>query len=114
MRRKDKITQIQTIFYRLYKHFKSEKREEYIPIFEFMGEVYVEELGKWGWMSYELPARFADIKNGNPGLLEQKLVTGKSGAKYYAYRLTLTGSYELIKDEKLVEFYKLIKAKSRV
>lgn len=106
---RSKITQIQTIFYKLYKNFKSDKREEYIPIFEFMGEVYVEEIKKWGFMSYELPARFSDIKKANPNLLQHKVVTGKSGAQYYAYRLNPDVTPDDLKDEKLLEFYKLIK-----
>jgi hypothetical protein len=106
---KNKITQIQTIFYKLYKHFKSEKNEEFIPIFDFIGEVYIEELGKYGFMSYELPARFADLKKANPNLLEHKVVIGRSGAKYYSYRLRIDVKPEDIQDPSLKDFYKLIK-----
>ena len=107
---RNKVTQIQTIFYRLYKHFKSEKREEYIPIFDFIGEIWIEEIGEWGFMSYKLPARFADLKRENPKLLEFKSVTGKSGATYYAYRLALDVSMEDIQESKLLDFYKKIKS----
>ena len=107
---KKKITQIQTIFYRLYKHYKSEKRDEYIPIFDFIGEIYIEELKEWGFMSYELPARFADLKRENPNLLEHKVITGKSGANYYAYRFAANPSPEKILEPSLFEFYKRLKS----
>lgn len=104
-----KPTQMQTIFYQLYQHHKSDKREEFLPIFQFMGEVYMPELGRWGFMSYELPARFADIKRENPNLLEQKLIHGKSGAKYFGYRLRTGVKPEDIKDPRLLEFYRKIR-----
>ena len=107
--RKNKVTQIQTIFYRLWKHHQSEKRDEFIPIFEFIGELYIEELGVWGFMSYELPARFADLKRENPNLLEHRVITGRSGAKYYAYRFAPNPSPDKIIEQSLFDFYKKIK-----
>ncbi len=108
---KNRITQIQTIFYKLYKHHRSEQRDEFIPIFDFMGEIFIEELGLWGYMSYELPARFADLKRANPNLLEHKVITGKSGAKYYAYRFAANPSSDKIVDTELLAFYNKIRAK---
>jgi hypothetical protein len=106
-----KVTQIQTIFYRLYKHHRSEKRDEFIPIHEFMGELFIEELGVWGYMSYELPARFADLKRKNPNLLEHTKITGKSGATYYGYKFAPNPSAEKIIDPDLLEFYNKIRSK---
>ena len=63
-------------------------------------------------MSYELPARFADIKKANPSLLEHNVITGKSGAQYFGYRLNLNVKVDYIQDDSLLEFYKLIKAKN--
>ncbi len=107
--RKNKITQIQTIFYRLYKHLKSDKATEFVPIFDFIGEIYIDELKAWGFMSYELPARFADIMRENPDMLKRIQVTGKTGAKYYAYRFADEMNVSKINDPELLAFYNRLK-----
>lgn len=105
-----RITMHEAIFYRLYKHFKSDKREDYIPVFAFMGEVWCEEAGKWGFVSHEVSARLSELFKGNPGLLERRMIEGRSGARYYGYRIGPDAQDTMIVDPKLFDFYKLIKA----
>lgn len=116
---KNRVTQKKAAFYTLYADFRRAKalptEEErkaayrFIPTWEFVGEVNIPELGVWVMRSYKCPTRLTDIYQENPGLLERELITGKSGAKYYGYRFSASASIELIKDETLREFYKLIK-----
>lgn len=111
---KNRVSQKEAIFYRLYQQFKGEEQEKYIPVHEFMGEVWVEELGRWGYVSYECSARLSEMYRENSELIERKTITGKSGAHYYGYRFTLApGKAELIKDPALFAFYKLIKSKAK-
>lgn len=105
-----RITQKQAIFYQLYNHFK-EGKTDLIPVFKFMGEVYCKELGKWGFVSYEVAARMSEIWNENPGLLKRREVEGPSGAKYFAYSFADNVKQELILDVKLRGFYRAIKPK---
>ena len=81
----------EALFYRLYKAHREAKQKgealELIPVHGFMGEIYCEENGEWGYVSYEVGARISELYGDNPGLLYRELVTGKSGAKYYAYRI---------------------------
>lgn len=97
-----KITQKQIAFYILYKKFKL-KPDVYLPTWEFMGEVEIN--GKWYMASYKCPTRLTDIFQENPGLLERKVVIGKSGSSYYGYRFSSKVSPELIKDSTLSDFY---------
>ena len=108
--RKNKVTMHQAIFYQLYQARK-ENPEQYIPIWKLIGEVYIEELGKWGFVSYEVSPIMSEIYRLNPNMLERRITTGKSGSKYYEYRFSLNVSGEMIKDEKLLEFYKILKAR---
>lgn len=111
---KARISQKEAIFYRLYKQFLEDK-EKYIPVFGFMGEVWVEEVGKWGYVSYECSARLSEMYRENPGLILRSLITGKSGAHYYGYRFTpVQGKAELVKDSALASFYLQIKNKVAV
>lgn len=103
-----KVTQKQGIFYQLYR-LREKDPEEYTPIWQLIGEVYVEELNKWAFVSYEVSARMSEIYSDNPTLLERKMVTGKTGAKYYAYRLRMGVNINDIQDPKLLSFYKQIK-----
>lgn len=104
-----RITMHEAIFYRLYKHFRSEKREEFLPVFAFMGEVWCEEVSKWGFVSHEVSARLSELFKGNPGLLQRRMIEGKSGARYFGYRIGPDARDTMIADAKLYEFYKLIK-----
>lgn len=105
-----KVTQKQAAFYTLYSAFKAEP-ERYIPTFEFVGEMEIPELGVWVLRSYKCPTRLTDIFQENPRLLERRLITGKSGAKYYGYRFAAGVTSACIDDPTLQDFYKLIKAK---
>ena len=59
------------------------EEDRFIPAHEFVGEKMID--GDWHFLSYKAPARLSDLMN--DGLVERELVTGRSGAKYYAYRL---------------------------
>lgn len=103
-----KITQKEAIFYQLYNSFK-EDPSVFIPVFEFMGEKYCEELGLWGFVSHECSARCSEMKKENPNLIESTTITGRSGAKYYGYRLKSNASAAYIEDKKLLDFYERLK-----
>ena len=105
---KKKLTQKEAIFYKLYQSFK-EKRGEYIPVFEFMGEIYSKDLGLWGYVSHECSARCSELKSNNPSLIQSTTITGKSGAKYYGYRINPEANSETQVEESLKSFYKRIK-----
>lgn len=102
-----RISQKEAIFWRLYQLFKA-KNVEFVPVFGLMGEIYCEPLGKWGYVSYECSARASELTKENPGLFERKLLRGKSGATYYGYRISPSAKPELIKDEKLLSFYRSV------
>ena len=107
---KEKITQQQMAFYKLYtEHHKDAER--FVAIWELVGEIFIKELNKWELMSYTCPHRVFELYSENAGLIERKMLTGKSGAHYYGYRLVLQPKAEYIKNESLFEFYKLIKSK---
>ena len=117
-----KVTQKQAAFYTLYDEFRRAKAlptaEErtaafrFVPTFEFVGEIHIPELGVWVLRSYKCPTRLTDIYQENPRLLDRKLITGKSGAKYYGYRFTKDVSRDSIDDPILRDFYDKIKARS--
>lgn len=100
-----RITQKEAVFWILYKRFK-EKNFEYVPVHEFMGEVYCEPLHQWGYVSYECSARASEIVKENPGLIQRTTIRGKSGALYYGYRINPEARPHLIQDEKLGAFYR--------
>ena len=100
----NRITQRQVIFYLLYKKFK-EGKGEYIPVWQFIGEHYIEEFQKWVFLSYEISARSSELNSMNPGLIDRTRVTGKSGAKYFAYRLAPATTINDLWDEDLKQFY---------
>ncbi len=103
-----KITQKEAIFYKLYQAFK-DTPGVYIPVFEFMGEVYAKEVGKWGFVSHECSARCSEMKKENPLLIQSITITGKSGAKYYGYRINPEVPKDITLDKSLVDIYKKIK-----
>ena len=103
-----KVTQKQMAFYKLLCESIKEK-ERYVSTWEFIGEMCIGELNEWVLMSYKCPTRLTDLFQENPDLLERKLVTGKSGATYYAYRLRVGGSKNDIKDVSILKFYNRIK-----
>ncbi len=105
---KKKITQKELVFYKLYKERQKDK-ERYVNVWEFIGEMFIEELNTWGFMSYTCVHRAFEVYDDNAGLVERIKVTGKSGSKYYAYRLSLDVTIVNIKDEKLLKLYKTLK-----
>lgn len=103
-----KVTQKQAAFYTLYIGRK-EDSSKYIPTWQFVGEIYIPELKTWVLRSYKCPTRLTDIYQENPGLLERRLTTGKSGSKYYEYRFALGVTPSQIQESSLQDFYRLIK-----
>lgn len=111
MAKKNKITQKKAVFYILWKAYK-ENPEQYIPAWKFVGELFIEELKEAFFMSYKCPTNGLDIYFDNPGLLDRRYFTGKSGAKYYEYRIAPLPSKEKIKDSSILEFYEELKRSS--
>lgn len=102
---RQRLTQKESIFFALYKSFKGDDSARYVPVFEFMGEHYCQEVGKWGFVSHECSARASEMKKDNPDLIERKTLTGKSGARYYGYRISPYVSKNMILDDKLKSFH---------
>lgn len=107
-----KITQKMMAFYLLWK-CRQDNPDEYIPTWRFVGEIEVPELWTHVMMSYKCPTRLTDIYQENPDLLERKLVKGKSGAEYYAYRFAPEVNRSMIKDAKLRDFFDHLKEGAR-
>ena len=107
MKNKDKLTQRKGVFYLLWKSHK-ETPEEYLPAWRFTGEFFIKEIGKWCFLSYKGPTNGLAIYFENPGLIERRMTTGKTGAKYYEYRIVVNPTFDLIKDEEIREFTKVL------
>ena len=75
-----------------------------------IGEFFCEEVGLWGFVSYEISARLSEMYNGNHNLLERKMLKGKTGASYYGYRISTTAKIDNIGDVNLRKFYFRIKS----
>lgn len=101
--RKPRLTQKKAVFYVLWQARKQDK-DQYVPAWKFVGELYIKEQGRWFFMSYKTPANGVAIYHENPGLIERRETRGKSGAKYYEYRITPHATFNLIKDEDLRRF----------
>ena len=102
-----KITQKKAVFYVLWQAHKKNP-DEYVPAWKFVGELYIKELDEWFFMSYKCPANGVQIYFDNPGLIERRETVGKTGAKYYEYRITLAPTLSMIQDEDLRAFAKTI------
>lgn len=107
---KEKTTQQQMAFYKLYEERKKDP-ERYVAIWEFVGEIFIKEINKWELMSYTCPHRVFELYDENPQLMERKMLKGKTGAHYYGYRFVPDVSSEKIKSESIFKFYNLIKSK---
>lgn len=103
-----KLTQKELVFYKLYKE-RLKDAERFVNVWEFIGEIYIEELDTWGFMSYTCVHRAFEVYDENYGLVERKKVTGKSGSRFYAYRLSPSVSVSNIREPKLLKLYKTIK-----
>lgn len=107
----NRITEKQVAFYKLYQEFK-EDPTKYVSAWEFGGDIFLKEIGKWELMTYKTPARLSDLFKENPKLLDRHWTTGKSGKGYYVYRINQTEDGLIgqnIDDLKLREFYLRIK-----
>lgn len=88
----------------------------YLPAYAFVGEFYVREieresdLEKWFFMSYKGPTNGLEIFHENPGLVERRMTTGKTGAQYYEYRLALAPTMDMILDKDLRVFAEEVEA----
>ena len=108
---KKKLTQYEAIFYRMYTEHRKDKQrtpfplKELIPVHGFMGEIYCEEVDLWGFVSYEVGARISELYSDNPGLFYRELIIGKSGAKYYGYRIADDACPDMMRDPKLKALY---------
>lgn len=71
----------------LAKEVLRQNRGQFIPTWKFVGEINYKDEG-WYMMSYKCPARLSEIYQEYPGKIERRLTVGKSGAKYYEYKLT--------------------------
>lgn len=105
---RNKVTQRQAIFYRLYNEWLKD-REFYTPVWQLIGEIYVAEKRQWAFVSYECSARMSEMFTTNPNLFQRKQIEGRSGAKYYAYKIATDAKIEYFKDDSLVDFYKSIR-----
>jgi hypothetical protein len=106
---KNRETQKEVVFYLLYNRFK-EDPSAFVPVHAFAaGDVLIKELHRWAFASFKCPARATEIYKENPGLLDRRKVRGKSGAIYYEYRIAPNPKPELIRDERLLDFYRKIK-----
>ena len=110
---RNKLTQKELVFYKLYKSYK-ENKEKFVAVWEFVGEIHIEELHRWELMSYTCVHRAFEIFDENPGLVERRWITGKSGSHYYQYRFAPNASAEKIMDTKLASFYRKIKNASKL
>lgn len=95
-------------FYKLYRAYK-EDPERWVKIWEFVGEMFIEELNTWVLMSYKTPTNGSEIFFDNPKLVERRKVVGKTGARYFEYRLAPNPSVDKIQEQKLLDFYLKIK-----
>lgn len=111
MKRSEKVTQRQAILFHLYRQRKNAvDHEMYIPVWKMIGEVFVPEVGLWGFVSYEVSARMSEMFKENPGLFERVMMKGKTGAQYYGYRIALNAKPSDIVEKDLKEFYSKIKS----
>lgn len=107
---RNRATQYESVFYILYKRFK-EGKTDLLPVHYLMGEVFIKELNKWGYVSHECSARASEMHKENPGLLYREWMTGKSGARFYGYRIALNADASKIREPGLQAFYQKISGK---
>lgn len=106
-----KITQKQMVFTKLYLEFKKDP-DRLIPIFEFVGEMEIPQFKRWVLMSYKCPARLTEIFQENPDLLHREWIKGKSGARYYGYKIKKTVQSEDVQEKTVKDIYESLKRAS--
>jgi hypothetical protein len=100
-----KVTQKQMAFLTLlYQYAKNSSI--YIATWEFVGEFRNPTTGEWLLRSYKCPTRLTDIYQENPDLLDRKWITGKSGSRYYGYRIKKPLDPNNVRDPKLRDIVK--------
>lgn len=71
-----------------------------------MGEVYIDPLDQWGFVSYEVSARLSEMNKDNPRLLEWVTIQGRASyIQYRGYRIRDNATPEDIDDPKLKAMY---------
>ena len=98
------MTQKKAVFYILWKAYL-ENSEMFVPAWKFVGELHIPEINEWFLMSYKCPTNGLDIYFDNPNLIERRYFTGKSGAKYYEYRLIYPFNKDKIIEDAIKTFY---------
>lgn len=98
----------EAILYQLIQNYRS-CDHVYIPVFAFQGDVWSEELKLGGFVSHECSARLSEMNKTNHGLLDIKKRKAKySPTRYYCYRITPKFTEDLLRDDDLKAFYKLL------
>lgn len=108
--RPTKLTQARAVFYLLWKTYKRNP-QEFMPTWRALGELEVPELGEHFFMSYKTPTNGFNIFFQNPDLIEREWTEGKSGAKYFTYRIKSPFLESNIVEKSLQDFYTALKAK---
>ena len=62
--------------------YLKENRERFVPVYEPIGERQIG--GVWVLFSHRTPARLTELFQ--DGLVDRKMIKGKTGARYYAYK----------------------------
>lgn len=88
----------------LWQHHQLIQKPEYVPAWKFVGELYIPEIDEHFFMSYKCPANGVAIHFENPGMIDRRQTTGRSGARYYEYRLVPDFEANMV-EPKLKEFY---------
>jgi len=104
-----KLTQKKTAFYLLWKEHLA-RPGEYLPAWRFVGEIFLAELGDYFFMSYKGPTNGLAVYFDEMDVVDRQMITGKTGAKYYEYRIKPEATVEQIKDDELREIAILITA----
>lgn len=105
---KNKTNQRELLFYLLYQEFKKDK-EKYTPLWKLMGEVYIEELGEWCFMSYEVSTTMSKLKADEPFLFESIDHKLKNGGTALAYRIRRDTKLSDIQTKEILDFYSKIR-----
>lgn len=103
-----KTTQRQLLFYLLYKKFKScadKNQTPFIPLWQLMGDHYIDELKEWTFMSYEVSTTMSKLKADNHGIFEEKDWQNKNGSVSIAYRLNPKITKQMLKSKDIIDFY---------
>ena len=106
-----KLTQARAVFYLLWKTYQKNPKE-FMPTWRALGELEVPELGEVFFMSYKTPANGFNIFFQNPDLIEREWTEGRSGAKYFTYRLKSPFLESNIVEKNLRDFYMVLTGKS--